>query len=273
MRFELGLYQVEVATEFGPRVTSLRLGDGPETFVELGPDQGLPHGDDLFRFRGGHRLWAAPEVPDISYAPDDHPCQVTESDGAVEISAPVDAAGLIKEITLTADGDTLVVSHRLTSGRGGSISVAPWAISQMPLGGTAVLPLVGEDTAPTANRYLVLWPYTSLEDRRVTVNEDVLELHAVEGPQIKLGVGPTPGRLGYFNEGFVFVKEIEPVGGRAVPDFGAVGQVYAGQGFCELESVGGLAELSEGESAVLTERWAVVDCGDIESAISVTVGS
>src|SRR5690606_20963731 len=109
-----------------------------------------------------------------------------------------------------------------------------------PLGGTAIVPLVGADTTPLANRYLVLWPYTSLEDGRVTLGEDVLELRAGGGPPIKFGVGPAPGRLGYFNDDFVFVKEIEPVGDRTVPDFGAVGQVYVGQGFCELESVGGL---------------------------------
>lgn len=273
MLFELGDYQIEVATEFGPRITSLSLEGGPEIFAELGPDTGLPHGDELFRFRGGHRLWAAPEVPDISYAPDDHPCQVEETDGVVTVSAPPDAAGLVKTMAVSAEDDCLRVSHRLTAHRDGDLSVAPWAISQLPLGGTAIVPVVASDTSPRANRYLVLWPYTSLEDSRVTVGEDVLELRAAAGPAIKFGVGPTPGRLGYFNDGFVFVKEVEPAGDRVVPDFGAVGQVYVGHGFCELESVGGMVDFGAEASATITERWKIVDCGDLDSAISITLGT
>ncbi len=273
MRFELGDYRIEVATEFGPRITSLSLEGGPETFIELGPEAVLSHGEGHFRFRGGHRLWAAPEIPEISYAPDDHPCRIEENDGLVSVSGPVDAAGLAKEIGVSADGDSLVVSHRIAAEEGRVASAAPWAISQLPLGGTAIVPVVGVDTSPTANRYLVLWPYTSLEDSRVTMGDDVLELRAAPGPAIKFGVGPTPGRLGYFHDGFVFVKEIEPAGDRVVPDFGAVGQVYVGQGFCELESVGGMVDFADGQRATITERWTIVDCGDLESAISITLGT
>lgn len=273
MRFELGDYRIEVATGFGPRITSLQVNDGPETFVELGPESGIRHGENLFRFRGGHRLWAAPEVPDITYAPDDHECFVEETDGVVIVSGPPDAAGLVKEIGVAADGDSLVVSHRISSDEGSAFSAAAWAISQFPLGGTAIVPVVGTETTPTANRYLVLWPYTSLEDSRVSVSEDVLELRAADGPAIKFGVGPTPGRLGYFNDGFVFVKEIESAGDRVVPDFGAVGQVYVGQGFCELESVGAMVDFEHGASATINERWRIIDCGDLDSAVSITLGA
>ena len=52
----------------------------------------------------------------------------------------------------------------------------------------------------------------------------------------------------------------EPVEG-VVPDYGAAGQVYVGQGFCELESVGGLSD-----HPTLRERWTVRDCPDLETA-------
>lgn len=270
MTFELGPYRLEVATEFGPRITSLRLEGGPETFIELGPDVATAWGDDAYRFRGGHRLWAAPEVPAITYAPDDHPCHVEEADGVVTVTGPVDAAGLVKEIAFSLDDDSLLVVHRLSAANGRALSLASWAITQLPLDGTAIVPLVGADTTPMANRYLVLWPYTSLEDNRATFGEDVLELRASDGPPIKFGVGPAPGRLGYFKDDFVFVKEIEPAADRTVPDFGAVAQVYLGLGFCELESVGGLVDLSDGAIAEVTERWTIVDCGDLDSAIAIT---
>lgn len=271
MEATLGPYELHFATEFGPRITSLRLADGPEMFAELGPEFALAHDGGTYEFRGGHRLWAAPEEPSITYAPDSHECVVTQSAGILTVSAPRDAAGLVKQVEVSLEGDTLVVDHRITGDT--EHHVAPWAITQFPMGGTAIMPVVGEATAPTANRYVVIWPYSSVEDRRVTFCDDVLELEAGDGPQLKFGVGPAPGRLGYFRDGVVFIKEIEPAESRTVPDFGAAGQVYVGQGFCELESVGGLTDLSDAGGAVLRERWAVVDCTDLDAAVKLVLGS
>ena len=272
MEATIGPYQIEVAGDFGPRITSLRMDGGPEMLVRLGPDAVIRHDGGTFAFRGGHRLWASPEIPAITYASDDHPCDMAEFDGSLVVVAPPDTAGLVKEMAVSLEDESLVVDHRLTSS-GFSGAVAPWAITQFPLGGTAILPLAGEDIAPNPNRYLVMWPYSSVEDRRVTLCDDVLELEAAAGPQLKFGVGPAPGRLGYLRDGLIFLKEIEPAAGREVPDFGAVAQVFVGSGFCELESVGALTELSQGASTVLRERWTVLDCGDVDAAIRLTVGS
>lgn len=271
MQVTLGPYHLGIATEFGPRIMSLRLGDGPELLARLGAEASLVHDGGTYHFRGGHRLWVAPELAAVTYAPDDHECEVAREDDTVTVTALADSAGLVKEITVSADGDSLVVDHRLT-GNGFTGSVAAWAITQFPLGGHLIIPLVGDDTARSANRYLVMWPYSSVEDRRVTLGDDVLELEAQPGPEIKFGVGPSPGRLGYLKEGFVFIKEIESAQGRTVPDFGSAGQVYVGAGFCELESVGGITDLSAGEEALLRERWTVHDCGDVEAAVRLTVG-
>ena len=57
---------------------SLRRDNGPELFAQLGEDVVIDHpGSGIYRFHGGHRLWAAPEVPAITYASDDHPCVVS----------------------------------------------------------------------------------------------------------------------------------------------------------------------------------------------------
>lgn len=271
MDTSLGHYRLQIATDFGPRITSLRWDDGPELLAQLGPEVNIEHDGGVYPFRGGHRLWASPEVPAITYASDDHQCVVTEADGVVTVSAPADPAGLVKEITVSLDGESLLVDHEITRAEGDTASLAAWAITQFPLGGTAILPLIGGNTAPSANRYLVIWPYTSIEDRRVALYDDALELEATAGLPIKFGVGPTPGRLGYFLDGVVFLKEIEPATGRMVPDHGAAGQVYIGQHFCELESVGGITDLSGGRAAVLREQWRVVDCGDLDSATRLTV--
>lgn len=260
-----------MATEFGPRITSLRWDGGPELLAQLGPEVKIEHHGGNYPFRGGHRLWASPENPAVTYASDDHGCVVTDGDDVVTVSGPPDQAGLAKEITVSLDGESLVVDHQITNPAGKQTPLSAWAITQFPLGGTAILPLIGADTAPSANRYLVIWPYASIEDRRVTLHEDALALDARSGSPLKFGVGPAPGRLGYFVDGVVFIKEIEPATGRIVPDHGAVGQVYSGEHFCELESVGGLTDVSSGKPALLRERWTVVDCGDLGSATRLTV--
>lgn len=273
MALELGSYQLEIASDFGPRITSLRHGDGPEQLIRLGPETSLEHEGGRYEFRGGHRLWAAPEDARVTYAPDGHPCEVSYHDGVVAVVAPPDAAGLVKELAISADGQSLIIEHRMTQASGDPLRVAPWAITQLPMGGTAILPLEQDGVEPAPNRYLVLWPYTSIEDSRVTVSDEAVELRALDGPRFKLGVGPSPKRLGYFQDGWLFIKEIESAAGKSVPDFGAAGQVYLGQGFCELESVGGLTDLSDGAVAGLRERWTVSECADLDAAVQMTVGS
>jgi hypothetical protein len=271
MEMTLGPYRIAVATGFGPRITSLRLGDGPELLARFGPDKVLTYDGGEYAFRGGHRLWAAPEVPEITYAADDHECEVVP-DRTITVTAPPDLVGLVKEIETSHDDGALIVEHRLTRNGGDGPPLAPWAITQLPLGGTAILPLKGGDTAPQANRNLVLWPYTSTDDFRVSLRDDVITIDAGAGPPNKFGVGPTPGKLGYLRDGWLFVKEIEGADGRTVPDFGAVGQVFVGLGFCELESMGGLASLADGYQAVLRERWTVTECASLDTALGATLG-
>ncbi|MFZ0014364.1 MAG: hypothetical protein WAL25_09645, partial [Acidimicrobiia bacterium] len=54
--------------------------------------------------------------------------------------------------------------------------------------------------------------------------------------------------------------------GSGTPDLGAGSQVYLGQGFCELETVGGLVEVGAGSMATLTERWTITQCDGPERA-------
>ncbi len=275
MEAQIGRYRVEVATGFGPRVTALSIDEGPELLARLDPGIGLAlDGGGFYRFHGGHRLWAAPEIPEVSYAPDGHECSVRGDGETVVASAPVDQAGLLKEISVsaTAGGDALVVEHLLTR-RGRPVDVAPWAITQLPLGGTAIIPVDGPDGGPQANRSLVLWPYTDLRDDRIGWRRDLVLVDATDGPPVKLGSGPAPGRLGYLRQGLLFVKEVPPARGSSYPDRGAVGQVYIGRGFCELESIGPLVQLVDGASVAHRETWTVRECRDLETACEIVSGT
>jgi hypothetical protein len=258
----LGEFEVEVAEDFGPRIIGLRRAGGDEVLASLGPEAVIEHPGGIFRFRGGHRLWAAPEIAASTYAPDDHPCSLIVDEDSLTVTAEPDTAGLAKTITLRLEDDSLVVEHVIEREHDG-VMIAAWGITQLPLCGTALVPLDGPDTSPLPNRSLVLWPYTDLHDSRLLFGNPGIEIDADAGDPLKVGTAGWRSRLGYLHNGQLFTKEVVGSSSGVVPDFGASHQVYVGQGFCELETVGG--QVAEGP-ARLTERWQLLPCSDLEEA-------
>lgn len=270
---KIGRYTVGVPDGFGPRLLGFRAEDGPEMLVRLGPDVALDSGAGTVHFRGGHRLWVSPEVPELTHIPDDEPCDVVFEDGRLRVSGPVDAAGFTKQLEVSANGDRLIVDHRLGWSGPEPVTVGAWAITQLPLGGTALLPLGGRGgTGYQGDRSLVLWAYTDLTDDRVGFQQGVVVMEARPGPQLKLGSGPAPGRLGYLRDGWLFTKTIEPAGDGDYPDRGAVGQVYMNEDFCELESLGPLVDLQPGSEIDHREVWGAFECPDLDSALTAVTG-
>ena len=84
--------RIGVATNFGPRVVSLSWRDGAELFAQLEPSVTVEHPDRPYVLHGGHRLWVAPEVPAVTYAPDDAPCEVREDGETILIDEVVPLA-------------------------------------------------------------------------------------------------------------------------------------------------------------------------------------
>jgi hypothetical protein len=256
---ELGPFRLEIPTNFGPRILGLRFGGGPELFAQLSDDVGIERSDGgFYRFRGGHRLWAAPEIADVTYASEDRPCKVEADGKTVAVIGSTDEAGLAKEIHLAVDNQRLVVEHRLTNEGDRSMEVAPWAITQLPLGGVGKLPLGrGDGRGVQADRSLVLWPYTDPTDSRLSWEHDALTIAAIAHVPMKIGVGPDPGSLSYHRHGATFRKEFAGASQGQYPDRGAVAQVYVGEHFCELESVGALVVIEPGASTTHREIWSV----------------
>ena len=228
----------------------------------------------MYRFRGGHRLWAAPEIPEITYAPDDEPCSVTTRTDRVAVVGRADRTGLVKGIDVSFAEGSLLVDHILANSGSEPMEVAPWAITQLRLGGTAIIPIHGkaDPNLLQANRSLVLWPYSDLADSRVTFHHGALTVNATEGPAFKIGTGPDPGRLGYLLGGHLFTKTVEPADSQPHPDWGAVGQFYLSDAFCELETLGPLVHLGPGGQASHREVWDIQECDSIDSAVTTLTG-
>jgi hypothetical protein len=271
----LGSYELVVATGFGPRLLGLRRDDSPDIFVTLSPEVSVDHpSGEVYRFRGGHRLWASPEVPAVTYAPDNHECVVTSDTENITISAPADLAGFEKSLQLSLDEETLRVEHRLRWVGEHPVDASPWALTQVPPDGVAILPVAGTgDGSPLqADRSLVIWPYTHLDDQRISWEEGSVLIDVGPGAPIKLGSGPTPGALGYLKDGYLFSKRFDSANDD-YPDRGAVAQIYANDSFCELESLGPLARLEPGDETSHVEFWEVTLCPDLNSAVSAVTKS
>ena len=71
-----GSLELTVATGFGPRITEFAIRDDRNSLAELGEMAIELSCGRAYRMRGGHRLWVAPEVPEITYEPDNDPVAV-----------------------------------------------------------------------------------------------------------------------------------------------------------------------------------------------------
>jgi hypothetical protein len=257
VRLEDGDVAVVVTISAGPRVLGM-LVEGENLFAIL-PETTLDTPDgERFRFLGGHRLWVAPEIPSITYQPDDRPCAVTEVEDGVGVEAPADGAHLVKAILLRRTLDGWVVDHIVRNASRRTITIAPWAITQLRTGGEAALPIAPSENGPQADRSLVLWPYTDLGDPRIRFDRNEVRVDAARnGPPLKLGAAPSDGRVAYRFGNHRFEKRMDVDPGATYPDRGAAVQVYLCDDFCELETLGPLETVPPGESLTHRERWTV----------------
>ena len=249
--------------------------------VGLGPRVlycGYPGGENLFFtdedrepmlgdyvVHGGHRFWHAPEDANRTYVPDDDPVEWEETGRGVRLVQPVEAlTGIRKRVSFAfaEDAPVVEVTHELENEGVWAVELAPWAISVMRPGGTAVVPLSrGDPESVLPDRSLSLWPYTDLSDERLTfADETTLVDQAADGEgPLKVGASGGDEWAAYVTDGTAFVKEFAYDPAATYPDGGSAVEVYAAANSLELETLGPLAELSPGESAVHTETWRLVE--------------
>ena len=270
---------LEVLAAAGPRIVRLGLGGSAANVLAETPTDGwdTPHGRyDLF---GGHRLWFAPEDPDRVAVPDGHGLVVSPAGDGLRLTGLAEApTGLVRSMTIRLDPAHagVEVRHAIENVGDRSIELAPWSITQLPLGGTVLLPQrpasPGHHVHP--NRTLVLWPYTSWEDPRFRPRDGLLTLDALAGAGLKLGYFNDAGWVAYVRDGMSLVRGFEPLPGLPHPDLGCNVEVYVGGRYLELELLGPLRDLPPRSTVTLTEHWGVgrvdpaVDLSDVRALAS-----
>jgi len=237
------------------RILDFRPLGGESLFAQLG--DAVISGFD-YRLVGGHRLWAAPEVPEITYSPESEQVLIEEEPGWLTVTAAPDEAGIGKTMRVGFEEGAAVIEHRLVNHSPGDIEVAPWAITQLVPGGRAILPLDREQLDQhglQASGSVVLWPYTDLSE--LCFRSEYIEIGEVQRLPLKVGVRLRSGWLAYALGPNVFTKHVVQNSDdeSRLVDLGAVGQCYVAADFVELETLGPLGVLSPGEAMTHTETW------------------
>ena len=271
---------LEVLERAGPRIVRLGLAGSAVNILAETPDEGwdTPHG--RYDLVGGHRLWFAPEDPDRVAIPDGRGLAIElDGDGIRLVGAAEPPTGLVRSMTIRLDPGRpgLEVRHDLRNVGERPVDLAPWPITQLPLGGTVLLPqraaMTGHHVHP--NRMLVLWPYTSWDDPRFRPRDGLLTIDALAGPGLKLGYFNDDGWVAYVRDGTCLLRRFEPIAGRPHPDLGCNVEVFVGARYLELELLGPLATLEPGGTVSLVERWEVdpVDLADDVVALAARIQS
>jgi hypothetical protein len=261
-----GTAELIVTLDVGPRILSYRkcAGFNPLKVFE---DQAGTTGEQVWRSRGGHRLWVAPEDKVTTYFPDNAPV-AWEKLGDLKVklvSLPETANGFQKEIeiTLAATGTGVTVTHRIIRLGATPAYLAPWALTVMTPGGVAVIPQPEMGQHPRdllPNRNLVLWPYTDMSDPRWRFGRKYILLRqdTAAGPT-KAGLAHQVGWSGYLVGGVFFLKRYPWNPELIYPDNGCNLETFTNARMLELETLGPLVNLEPEQSVEHVEQWELHD--------------
>jgi hypothetical protein len=255
---------VEYLSQAGPRIIRLIYKAANINLLAETPDAKLksPYGD--YTIHGGHRFWAAPESPEFTYIPDDFGLKVERSGNSVSMIGEVEKpTGLQKtlKINLSETKPSVSLDQILTNCNNHPIVCAAWAITVLPPGGIAKMPLRGEPGSYLLpDRQLSFWPYGKFSDPRFHLMEDSLQVGIMPSEEIfKVGARCPQGWLSYTNNGIIFRKEFSFDPNAHYPDFGCNAEIYTNGLIVELESLSGIVELRPGQSIQHHETWLISD--------------
>jgi hypothetical protein len=260
------LIEMVIPGDIGFRVIRFGFVSGANEFFESEDDLGAT-GGDTWRFYGGHRLWHAPEDLTRTYIPDNSPVQVEQAGTMVRVTQPVEPLTHLQkiiEIEMSETEPQVTVTHRILNHGLFAVEFAPWALSVMRAGGTAILPLPPRGTHPenlVPSSNLTLWAYTDLSDPRWTFGQKYILLRQdvnATSPQ-KIGASVPDGWIAYANDGHLFVKQFEPQPFMNYPDMNSSVETFTNNLFLEIETLAPFQLTPPGGEAQHVEHWSLYD--------------
>lgn len=261
--------KVIVTTVIGPRIIRLSV-PGKENLFYKDPKTLGQTGGEQWKLYGGHRLWHSPEKRPRTYCPDNLPVKVRHIKDGVRFTPPPQSENGVQlemDVHVAGAEPYVKVVHRITNVGSWETELAPWAISVCKPDGMAIIPqpMKHDPGYLLPNRAVVLWPYTSMADPRITWGERfILVRQQADTKPIKIGVTDDPGWIAYARHDYLFLKLYSYVEGANYPDYGACVECYTNSDMLEAETLGPLTKLAPEESAEHTEHWFLWDGVEVE---------
>lgn len=272
-----GKIELYVTLDFGPRICRCAFVDGQNFFKEFEDfGSGSELGDDCkftdnrFYNRGGHRFWLSPEAKPRTTYPDNKPVSYTLTpSGAIFVQEPqeINEVQLSLEIAMDDAENKVSITHNAKNIGYWPKEFSTWAISVSGENGLEIIPQNTTDTGLLPNRFISLWPYTKLNDPRLSMGDKYIRLKQDPevAPALKIGLMQEHPWAMFFHHGDLFIKEYYPVKGAKYPDNNCTYETYVCGKFIELETLGELKVANPGETNSHTETWYLYENVNIPS--------
>lgn len=255
-----GKLRLIITTEVGPRIIGVFYGDS-DNLVYVDPETaGNTKNSKEWHIYGGHRIWHSPEAMPRTYVTDNTPIEVKKTkDGLCFSSGLEHPTGISKSFTIKKmKGNKFAITHKIRNDNMWDIELAAWALTVMAPGGTAIIPQPqGNKKSLLPNRYLIIWPYTNMADKRYTWGDKYILVKQDVNAKTpcKFGINGEDGWLAYVNNGVALKKSFKHFTNAEYPDNGCSIEVYSCNFMLEIETLSPLYLLAPGEEITHIEEW------------------
>jgi hypothetical protein len=287
-----GVVEIVVTSAIGPRIVDFRR-IGADNVFHLRDSEAGTSGESEWIFRGGWRLWVAPEETDTTYEPDNERCAVTMlGSGGVRVTGPPQSrAGIQKsvDVSLAADRPRARIVSRIRNVSDRPVAYAAWSLSVMKPGGRAFVPFdVGDLRAFSDTRRLILWSYAKFADPRYRFGDRLIQVDHTKviaptssggsgrrADESKIGVDTRQGWAAYLLGATLYVKRFPHDRSGRYPDKGSTVEIYSSSEFLEVENLSPMVTIQPGHELIYPEEWSLFDrvqIGSEESAALADLG-
>lgn len=251
--------ELAVTLDVGPRIIRFARTGGKNILHDKAPVTERLDDGRTWKIYGGHRVWHSPEAFPRSYMPDNAPVESFETldNGVIARQAEEPWTQVQKVLEVRLLDDRVRVTNTLVNKGAWPVELAVWSLTIGAPGGREVVPVVQRNTGLLANRFVVMWPDSTMDDRRVRWGRRyiVVDVDGSVKDPFKFGCPNEYGWAAYFNGGQCLVLKYEHVRGARYPDFGCSWETYTQDWGVELESLSPLTLLKPGRSLSHAEEW------------------
>ena len=271
-----GIVELVATLDIGPRIIRYAQVGGENFMME---DESFSHNQDdkkdifvdkfgeetkmTFHNLGGSRLWTSPEAYPRTYYPDMEPVSYTAEGNKLTLIPPQQRWTQQQhqiEVVMADDKALVDVYYKITNIGAWPQKFSPWSLTVLALGGTEVIPMNDRPTGLLSNRKITLWPYSKMNDPRVTWGDKYIFLATDENNDnaFKLGIDSQYNWSAYFLNNSVFLKKFDIIDDAEYPDGGMIFETYVCGSFIEMETLGEYKVIEPESTHYHHESWEII---------------